>query len=49
MGIVRVVARVTAKPDSIGHVRDVLLGQVAPTRAEAGCVRYDLMQNVSDP
>ncbi len=43
------VARLTAKPGSIDHVREVLAAQVEPTRAEAGCLRYDLMQNAGDP
>ncbi len=47
--MVRVVARLVAKPGSIDQVREVLAAQVAPTRAEPGCLRYDLMQNVADP
>jgi quinol monooxygenase YgiN len=46
---IRVVARVIAKPDSVAHVRQVLVAQVGPTRKEEGCIRYDLMQNVADP
>ena len=46
---IRVVARVVAKARSVEPVREALIGQVAPTRAEAGCLRYDLMQNVADP
>lgn len=46
---VRVVARIRVKLESVEHVRQVLIAQIAPTRAEAGCIRYDLMQNLSDP
>ena len=46
---VRVVARIHAKPGSVEHVRRTLVAQIGPTRAEAGCIRYDLMQNISDP
>ncbi len=37
-----------AKPGSVGEVREVLSGLVAPTRAEAGCVSYELLQNRAD-
>ena len=45
----RVVARIQAKPDKIGEVRELLLGLVVPTRKEAGCVTYELLQNSNDP
>jgi quinol monooxygenase YgiN len=45
----RVVARIVAKPESIREVQDILLGFVAPTRAEQGCVTYELLQNREDP
>lgn len=45
----RVVARITAKPDKVPDVRAILLGLVAPTRAEEGCVVYELLQNRADP
>lgn len=28
---------------------DVLAGLIEPTRAEAGCIRYELLQGVEDP
>jgi len=46
---VRVVARVISTPESVEHVRKVLVAQVGPTREEDGCIQYDLMQNVADP
>jgi len=45
----RVVARITAKADTVDEVRAILLGLVAPTRAEEGCVVYELLQNRDDP
>jgi quinol monooxygenase YgiN len=45
----RIVARITAKPDTVSQVREVLLGLVQPTRDERGCLSYTLLQNESDP
>jgi quinol monooxygenase YgiN len=44
-----VVARIVAKPESAGFVREQLAGLLAPTRDEDGCIVYDLFQNESDP
>ena len=49
MNRLRVVARITAKPDKVQDVRAILLGFVDPTRAEQGCVVYELLQNRTDP
>jgi quinol monooxygenase YgiN len=43
-----VIANVRARPEHIDTVREVLTGYVQPTRAEAGCLVYDLFQNRSD-
>ncbi len=48
-GSLRVVARIKARPDSIDQVRRLLTGLIAPTRREAGCVSYVLLQNRADP
>jgi Uncharacterized conserved protein len=45
----RVVARVVALPDKIEALKAVLMGLVEPTRQEAGCLQYDLLQNQEDP
>jgi quinol monooxygenase YgiN len=45
----RVVARIVARPDSVDEVRELLRGLVGPTRGEAGCVSYELLQNRDDP
>src|SRR5262245_15013683 len=45
----RVVARIKARPDSVNEVRQLLIGLVGPTRKEAGCAFYELLQNRDDP
>ena len=45
----RVVARIVAKPDKVAEVRELLSGLIEPTRAEEGCVAYELLQNRADP
>jgi quinol monooxygenase YgiN len=47
--VVGVVARIASKPDSVEHVKRVLLEAVDPTRREHGCIVYELMQNSADP
>ena len=46
---VHVIAHVRAKPENIDAIREILTGYVAPTRAEHGCLVYDLFQNERDP
>ena len=45
----RVVAHLISKPDSIDETREVLLGLIEPTRAEDGCITYELHQNTANP
>jgi quinol monooxygenase YgiN len=45
----RVVATITAQPGKANELKTILLGLIAPTRAEAGCLSYQLLQNNSDP
>lgn len=44
----RVVARIKARADKVGELREALLSLVGPTRAEAGCLVYELLQNTDD-
>jgi quinol monooxygenase YgiN len=44
-----VIARVVAAPGREEDLRDVLEGLVAPTRAEPGCLRYDLVRDRAEP
>lgn len=47
--IVHVVAHIEALPGFEQEVREVLESYLAPTRAEKGCIRYDLFQDDADP
>ncbi len=44
-----VVAMTQTKPESVEHVKANLMKLVEPTRAEAGCIQYDLHQDHEDP
>jgi quinol monooxygenase YgiN len=48
-GAVTVIARVSAKPGQEFRVQQVLEGLLAPTRAEPGCINYDLHQSQTNP
>ncbi|MGI8812923.1 MAG: putative quinol monooxygenase [Pyrinomonadaceae bacterium] len=45
----RVVARFVAKPSSVEDVKRILTDMIDPTRAEDGCITYELLQNSADP
>lgn len=47
--VLGVVARIVAKPESVDRVREGLRSLLEPTRREAGCILYELMQNEADP
>jgi quinol monooxygenase YgiN len=47
--VLTVIAYVRAKKGQEAHVKQILEGLTAPTRAEAGCLNYDLFQSDSDP
>lgn len=44
-----VVARITARPDTVAEVHTLLRGLLEPTRREPGCLRYTLLHNSADP
>lgn len=46
---VRVVARITARPDTIEELSSVLLHLVEESRKENGCISYQLLQNKTHP
>lgn len=46
---IRVIARLTSKPEKTGETQDALSALIDPTRAEKGCIFYELMQNNADP
>jgi quinol monooxygenase YgiN len=45
----RVIATFTIHPEKIDKAKTFLSNLVKPSRKEAGCIRYDLLQNASDP
>ena len=47
--MIRVVAHFKPKPGKLEEARQLLLGFTVPTRAEKGCVFYDLHENPADP
>ncbi|HZL85196.1 MAG TPA: putative quinol monooxygenase [Candidatus Krumholzibacteria bacterium] len=49
MSTIRVVARLIARPGKVEAMQEALQGLIAPTRREAGCITYELLQNRSDP
>lgn len=44
-----IVARIEAKADSVELVKSELLKLIEPTRAEEGCIQYDLQQDNENP
>lgn len=46
---IRVVARFRARPDRVSALEALAKGLLAPTRAEPGCVRYELWRDRGDP
>lgn len=47
--IVHVVAHIEAAPGNEDLVNEVLHSYLAPTRAEQGCIRYDLFRDTANP
>jgi quinol monooxygenase YgiN len=46
---VTVIAKIKAKPGCEEGVRQALRSLLAPTRAERGCINYDMHEAVGDP
>jgi quinol monooxygenase YgiN len=46
---IRVVARISVRPDKLTETLQTLGGLITATRVEDGCVTYELLQNVEDP
>ncbi len=47
--MVIVIARISAKTETLAELRQILKDLVVPSRAEAGCVSYELFQDNDDP
>jgi len=43
------VAHLTARPDKVEEAKAFLLAQIAPTRAEPGCLEYHFHQSIDEP
>ncbi len=44
-GTLRVIARLVARAGKEDALQSVLMGLIAPTRKESGCITYELLQN----
>ena len=44
-----ILGTVTARPETRAELATLLMAQVAPTRAEAGCITYDFHVDAADP
>ncbi len=49
MSPIHVLARHRARPETVAEVRRILLSLIDPSRAEPGCLKYELLQNADDP
>ena len=49
MSPIHILARHRAHPETVDEVRRILLELIAPSRAEPGCLKYELLQNLDDP
>ena len=49
MSNIHVLARHFARPETADEMRRILLGLIEPSRAEPGCLKYELLQNADDP
>ena len=47
--VLTIVAHTRAKPGRESDALEMLRGLIEPTRAEAGCINYDLHQSADDP
>jgi quinol monooxygenase YgiN len=47
--ILTIIARIKAKPGLEARMQQDLLSLLAPTRAESGCLTFDLLKDTSDP
>lgn len=45
---VQVVAHLIARQDTVAKLHTLLLSLIEPTRQEAGCLHYELFQNIAD-
>ena len=46
--MIKVVAKFSIKPDSVEEFKSIALQLIDPTRAEEGCITYELCQDKKD-
>lgn len=44
-----VIADLTARPEMVEEAREALVAMIEPTRAEDGCIKYELFQDNNGP
>jgi quinol monooxygenase YgiN len=49
MSAIHILARHRSRPETVDEVRQILLSLIDPSRAEVGCLKYELLQNADDP
>ncbi|MCG2576963.1 antibiotic biosynthesis monooxygenase [Dechloromonas sp. XY25] len=47
--MVKIIARISAKPGAAAQVRQILIDLVGPSRKEPGCLSYELFQDDENP
>jgi quinol monooxygenase YgiN len=47
--LLTIIAHIKAKPGLEARMQQDLLSLLAPTRAESGCITFDLLQDTNDP
>jgi len=49
MATVHVIVKVVARPDAKGQMRDIVQRLCTESRKEAGCLKYNVLENLSEP
>lgn len=49
MTVLTIIAHIKAKPGMEQRMQQDLLGLLAPTRSEPGCITFDLLSDINDP
>jgi quinol monooxygenase YgiN len=49
MTILTIIAQIKSKPGMEQQMQQDLLGLLAPTRSEAGCITFELLIDINDP
>lgn len=49
MTVLTIIAHIKSKPGMEQRMQQDLLGLLAPTRSEPGCITFDLLSDINDP